>query len=42
MLSSQTKDEVTSATMKVLVHDKGLSVDMILKTSEKDLNEWIS
>lgn len=42
MLSSQTKDEVTSATMKLLVKDKGLSIDMVLKTSEKDLNEFIS
>ncbi len=42
MLSSQTKDEVTSATMNYLIKEKGLSIDMIMKTSEKDLNEYIS
>lgn len=41
MLSSQTKDEVTSATMKVLVHERGLSIDMISKIGEGELNELI-
>lgn len=42
MLSAQTKDEVTSATMKTLIYEKGLSIDMVMKTSEADLNEYIS
>ena len=42
MLSAQTKDEVTSATMNYLVKEKALSIDMVTKTSEKDLNEYIS
>jgi endonuclease-3 len=28
--------------MKTLVYEKGLSIDMIMKTSEEDLNEYIS
>jgi endonuclease-3 len=42
MLSSQTKDEVTSATMNYLIKEKGFSIEMVMKTSEKDLNEYIS
>ena len=42
MLSAQTKDEVTSATMNYLVKEQGLSIEMVMKTSEKDLNEYIS
>jgi len=42
MLSSQTKDEVTHSTLRHLVVDKNLSISTILKTEEKDLNEWIA
>ena len=41
MLSAQTKDEVTSATMKTLV-EKKLSIDMVAKINEKELNELIA
>ena len=40
-MSSQTKNEVTHATLKYLVDEKDLSVPTILKTKEADLNEWI-
>ena len=42
MLSAQTKDEVTHATLRYLVEQKKLSIATILKTDEKELNEWIS
>ena len=42
MLSSQTKDEVTSAAMKILVYDHALSIDMVMNTSEAKINEYIS
>ena len=42
MLSAQTKDEVTFATSRYLIEEKGLSIENILKTKESDLNEWIS
>ena len=38
MLSSQTKDEITGSTMRYLVNEKALTIDMIIKTDEKDLN----
>ena len=41
MMSSQTKDEITHATLKYLVEEQNLSVPTILKTKESDLNEWI-
>ncbi|XP_078611877.1 endonuclease III-like protein 1 [Branchiostoma floridae x Branchiostoma japonicum] len=40
MLSSQTKDQMTSAAMKRLI-DHGLTVDNILKTSDQKLGELI-
>ena len=42
MLSAQTKDEVTFSTLRYLVEEKSLSIDKIMKTSEQDLNSWIS
>ena len=42
MLSAQTKDEVTHATTRYLIEQKDLSIETILKTSESDLNQWIS
>ena len=42
MLSSQTKDEITSATINFLIFEKNLSVDTIMNTSEEELNQWIA
>ena len=42
MLSSQTKDEVTHSTVRFLINEKNLSIETIMKTEEKELNEWIS
>ena len=41
MMSSQTKDQVTHATLKSLVLDHNLSVETISNTPEATLNEWI-
>jgi len=41
MMSSQTKDEVTHATLRYLVEERNLSIPTILETKESDLNEWI-
>jgi endonuclease-3 len=41
MMSSQTKDEVTHATLKSLVDEHDLSVEVIQKTPEETLNQWI-
>lgn len=41
MLSSQTKDEVTSATMKKLI-DNGLSIPMIMDIKDSELNDLIA
>ena len=38
MLSAQTKDPVTHATVKYMVDEHDLSVDVISKTPEKTLN----
>ena len=42
MLSSQTKDEVTHATLRYLVDVKSLTMDVIMNTKESDLNSWIA
>lgn len=42
MLSAQTKDEVTHTTLRYLVDEKKLTIDVILNTKEQDLNSWIS
>ena len=42
MMSSQTKDEITFSTLKSLVLDHNLSVDVVIATPEATLNEWIS
>jgi endonuclease-3 len=41
-MSSQTKDEITFSTLKSLVLDHNLSVDVVIATPEATLNEWIS
>jgi len=41
MLSSQTKDEITHSTLRYLVESKNLSIELIMKTEEEDLNDWI-
>jgi endonuclease-3 len=42
MLSSQTRNEVTHATMRYLVKEKKITIDSILKTKSDTLNSWIS
>jgi endonuclease-3 len=42
MLSSQTTDVANHGTMKVLVHEKNLSIDTILNTPAEELEQWIS
>ena len=42
MLSASTKDVVTGPTIRYLISEKNLSIETILQTEEKDLNEWIS
>ena len=41
MMSSQTKDQVTFSTLKYLVEEKDLSIEVIQKASEAEVNEWI-
>jgi endonuclease-3 len=41
MLSAQTKDEVTHATLRLLVEEHDLSVETITKTPVEQLDEWI-
>ena len=41
MMSAQTKDEVTYATLKYMVEEHDLSVEVVQKTPEATLNEWI-
>jgi endonuclease-3 len=41
MMSAQTKDEVTYATLKYMVDEHNLSVEVVQETEEATLNEWI-
>ena len=40
-MSSQTKDEITHSTLKYLVTEQNLSVEVIKNTPEETLNLWI-